>query len=242
MQEHARVLRADLISIASSLDAAKSLYDYEPTRFESLMRLQASLHGLQSAYLLDKNGNVIVRTEVDPTVKTVMPTPAAIDEARKETAVLLQPGQSNQVGGLLKLRSYDETYLYIVRLLDKQVLDNLKLARDSAMEYRELENNRSDVQMGFAIIFGGMSIVFLLGAMWIGLSFANYLVAPIRHLINCRRSGGARRPQRRRARWSHDRRHLQPGRFLQQDDRGTQEPAARADLGVGGGRKKAPVH
>jgi two-component system nitrogen regulation sensor histidine kinase NtrY len=184
MQEHARALRADLISIASSLDAAKPLYDYEPTRFESLMRLQASLHGLQSAYLLDKNANVIVRSELDPTVKAVMPSPAAIDEARKEAAVLLQPGQSNQVGGLLKLRTYDETYLYIVRLLDKQVLDNLKLARDSAMEYRELENNRSDVQMGFAIIFGGMSVVFLLGAMWVGLSFANYLVAPIRHLIN----------------------------------------------------------
>lgn len=184
MQEHARVLRADLISIATSLDAAKPLYDYEPTRFENLVRLQASLHGLQSAYLLDKNGNVIVRSDIDPNVKTVMPTVEAINEARKETAVLLQPGQSNQVGGLLKLRTYDETYLYIVRLLDKQVLDNLKLARDSAMEYRELENNRSDVQIGFAMIFGGMSLVFLLGAMWIGLSFANYLVAPIRHLIN----------------------------------------------------------
>ncbi|WP_210162671.1 sensor histidine kinase NtrY-like [Pleomorphomonas koreensis] len=183
MQEHARVLRSDLISIATSLDAAKPLYDYEPTRFETLMRLQASLHGLQSAYLLDKNANVILRTDIDPSVTTVMPPPTAIEEARKGAAVLLQPGQSNQVGGLLKLRTYDETYLYIVRLLDKQVLDNLQLARDSAMEYRELENNRSDVQIGFAMIFGGMSVVFLLGAMWIGLSFANRLVAPIRHLI-----------------------------------------------------------
>ncbi|MBS1167179.1 MAG: walK [Proteobacteria bacterium] len=184
MQEHARVLRADLISIATSLDAAKPLYDYEPTRFENLVRLQASLHGLQSAYLLDKDGKIILRSDIDPNIKTVMPTVEAINEARKEVAVLLQPGQSNQVGGLLKLRAYDETYLYIVRLLDKQVLDNLKLARDSAMEYRELENNRSDVQIGFAMIFGGMSLVFLLGAMWVGLSFANYLVAPIRHLIN----------------------------------------------------------
>lgn len=183
MQEHSRVLRADLISIATSLDAAKALYDYEPTRFENLMRLQATLHGLQSAYLLDKNGNVIIRAESDPSVKTVMPPPRAVEQAAKETAVLLQPGQSNQVGGLLKLKAYDETYLYIVRLLDKQVLDNLQLARDSAMEYRELENNRSDVQIGFAMIFAGMSIIFLLGAMWIGLSFANRLVAPIRQLI-----------------------------------------------------------
>ncbi len=183
MQEHSRVLRADLISIATSLDAAKPLYDYEPSRFESLMRLQASLHGLNGAFLLDDKANVILRTEIDSNKTTVMPPARAMEEARKETAVLLQPGQTNQVGGLLKLKAYDNTYLYIVRLLDKQVLDNLQLARDSAMEYRELENNRSDVQMGFAIIFGGMSVVFLLGAMWIGLSFANRLVAPIRHLI-----------------------------------------------------------
>lgn len=184
MQEHARVLRSDLINIATSLDAARPLYDYEPSRFDQLMRAQASLHGLQSAYLLDEKGTVILRTDIDPSIKPYMPNDKAMEEARKEGAVLLSPGNTNQVGGLLKLKAYDNTFLYIVRLLDPQVLDNLKLARDAAVEYRELESNRADIQIGFAMIFAGLSIVFLLGAMWIGLAFANHLVEPIRQLIN----------------------------------------------------------
>ena len=184
MQEHARVLRSDLINIATALDAARSLYDYEPSRFDQLLRLQASLHGLQSAYLLDETGKVILRSDIDPNVKPLMPNDKAMEEARKEGAVLISPGNTNQVGGLLKLKAYDNTFLYIVRLLDPQVLDNLKLARDAAVEYRELETNRSDVQIGFAMIFAGLSIVFLLGAMWIGLAFANHLVSPIRRLID----------------------------------------------------------
>ncbi|WP_237155574.1 sensor histidine kinase NtrY-like [Oryzibacter oryziterrae] len=184
MQEHARVLRGDLIGIATALDAAKPLYDYEPTRFDQLLRAQASLHGLQSVFLLDDKATIILRTDIDPSVQTVMPSLATMAEAKKEGAILIAPGDTNQVGGILKLKAYDNTYLYLVRLLDPVVLNNLKLARESAMEYRELEANRSDVQMGYAVIFAGLSVVFLLGAIWIGLSFANRLVTPIRHLID----------------------------------------------------------
>jgi two-component system nitrogen regulation sensor histidine kinase NtrY len=184
MQEHARVLRSDLINIATALDAARSLYDYEPSRFDELLRLQASLHGLQSAFLIDDKGTVILRTDINPDIKTLMPNDRAMEEARKEGAVLISPGNTNQVGGLLKLKAYENTFLYIVRLLDPQVLSNLSLARDAAVEYRELESNRTDVQLGFAMVFAGLSIVFLLGAMWIGLAFATHLVSPIRQLIS----------------------------------------------------------
>jgi two-component system nitrogen regulation sensor histidine kinase NtrY len=183
MQEHARVLRGDLIGIATALDAAKPLYDYEPGRFDAVMQAQASLRGVQGAYLLDAKGTVILRTEVDPDMKTIMPPARAMEEADKGGAVLISPGDSNQVGGVLKLKAYDETFLYVVRVLDAKVLDNLRLARESAVEYRQLEASRADVQIGFGLVFAGLTVVFLLGAVWLGLSFANGLVAPIRRLI-----------------------------------------------------------
>ncbi len=184
IQEHARVLRGDLIGVASALDAAKPLYDYEPVRFDGLMQAQASLRGLTSTYLLDPKGAVILRTEMDPSQKTIMPPDRAIAQADKGDAVLIAPGDSNQVGGVLKLKAYDNVYLYVVRLLDAKVLDNLRLARESAVEYRELEASRGDIQVGFGLVFAGLTVVFLLSAIWLGLSFANGLVAPIRRLID----------------------------------------------------------
>ncbi|WP_210215646.1 sensor histidine kinase NtrY-like [Mongoliimonas terrestris] len=183
MQEHTRVLRADLIGIATALDSAKPLYDFEPRRFDSFFEAQATLRGLQSAYLLDKEGTVLLRTERDPLARTIMPPQRAMTDAQKGGAVLISPGSSNQVGGILKLKSYDETYLYVVRMLDATVLDNLRLARESAVEYRQLEASRKTLQWRSAMVFAALALVFLLGAVWLGLSFANRLVAPIRRLI-----------------------------------------------------------
>ncbi|HUG62599.1 MAG TPA: PAS domain-containing sensor histidine kinase, partial [Methylomirabilota bacterium] len=129
MQEHSRVLRGDLIGIASALDQAKPLYDFEPRRFDAVFEAQASLRGVHGAYMLDADGVVLLRTEFDPRTRTIMPPAQAMSEAKKGAPVLISPGSSNQVGGLLQLKAYEETYLYVVRLLDPTVLDNLRLAR-----------------------------------------------------------------------------------------------------------------
>jgi len=184
MEEHSRVLRGDLVGIASAVDASKPLYDYEPIRFEAGFEAQASLRGVQAAFLLDPTGKVIVRSILTPGFDVIMPPKRALDEATKGAPVLISPGPtSSQVGGLLKLRAYDDVYLYIARELNAEVLDNLRLARESAVEYRELESNRSQVQTGFVLVFGGLTLVLLLCASWLGLAFANGLVAPIRRLI-----------------------------------------------------------
>ncbi|ODN71373.1 Methyl-accepting chemotaxis protein I [Methylobrevis pamukkalensis] len=184
MDEHSRVLRGDLVGIATAADAAKALYDYEPTRFEAGFEAQASLRGVQAAYLLDPSGKVILRSEFAPGARVFMPPPAALKEAEKGGPVLISPGQTtSQVGGLLKLKAYTDTYLYVVRDLNPEVLDNLRLARESAFEYKQLESNRSAVQTAFVLVFMGLTLTLLLCAIWLGLAFANGLVSPIRRLI-----------------------------------------------------------
>ncbi|MBH0237016.1 sensor histidine kinase NtrY-like [Methylobrevis albus] len=183
MQEHAGVLRGDLIGIATAVDAAKPLYDFEPSRFEQGFEAQSSLRGVQGAFLLDADGNIILRNQLQPDTEVIMPPARAMAEAAKGSPVLISPGASNQVGGVLKLKAYEDTYLYVVRSLDAVVLDNLRLARESAVEYRQLEASRSDVQTVFGLVFAGLTLIMLLGAIWLGLAFSTGLVAPIRRLI-----------------------------------------------------------
>jgi two-component system, NtrC family, nitrogen regulation sensor histidine kinase NtrY len=53
----------------------------------------------------------------------------------------------------------------------------------SISQYAELEARRVGVQIAFALMFTVIALTVLLSAVWIGLSFANLLVAPIRRLI-----------------------------------------------------------
>ena len=90
---------------------------------------------------------------------------------------------ANYVAAIIKLRGYQDTYLYIARLLDPRVLAQLNATREGVAQYADLEARRVGVQIAFGLMYTVISLIVLLSAVWIGLNFANYLVAPIRRLI-----------------------------------------------------------
>ena len=65
-----------------------------------------------------------------------------------------------------------------------EVLRQLAMAADNVTQYRALEATRFGIQLAFGILYLGVALVVLLSAIWLGISFANRLVAPIRRLID----------------------------------------------------------
>jgi two-component system nitrogen regulation sensor histidine kinase NtrY len=59
----------------------------------------------------------------------------------------------------------------------------LRATQDTVGEYANLEARRLGIQVAFALMFAVIALIVLLSAAWIGLDFANRLVAPIRRLI-----------------------------------------------------------
>lgn len=183
LQEHAQVLRGDLIAMANDVDRAKSVYDFEPTRFDSFFEAQASLRTLPAAFLLKSDGTVVTRTVVNNDSKVLMPPATAFTQAAKGEPVLIAPGASSQVGGVIKLVAYDDIYLYVARAMDPRVVDYLRIAQEGAREYHDLEKSRFGVQIAFALVYIGVALVLLLSSIWMGFGFANTMVSPIRRLI-----------------------------------------------------------
>lgn len=183
LQEHARVLRGDLIAMASDIDRAKAVYDFEPTRFDSFFQTQTTLRALGGAFLMKPDGTVITRVVISPDVEVLLPPVEAFEQAKGGEPVLIAPGVSNLVGGVMKLSAYDDMYLYVTRPMDKRVVDYMRLAEDGASQYTRMEQSRFGVQVAFALVYTGVTLVLLLSSIWIGFGFANMLVAPIRRLI-----------------------------------------------------------
>lgn len=184
LQEHARVLRGDLIAMKTDLDRAKSVYDFEPTRFDQFFRTQVSLRGILAAYILNQNGEVVTRVVLDPNAEIPLPPADSLFKAQSGDPILIAPGTSNLVGGVMNLSAYDGFVLYAVRRLDPRVVEYLGLAESGALQYQQMENSRFGVQVAFALVYLGVALVLLLSAIWIGFGFANQLVSPIRTLIS----------------------------------------------------------
>ncbi len=183
VREHAQFARADSIATAIELARAKTLYDQSRDQFRQFLAAQASIRGLPAVMLIDKDLNVI--EQVDSQVSHIFSKPspdvlASVNDTEPQVAMFLD---ANYVAAIIKLRGYTDTYLYIARLLDPRVLAQLNATREGVAQYADLESRRVGVQIAFGLMYTVISLIVLLSAVWIGLNFANYLVAPIRRLI-----------------------------------------------------------
>jgi two-component system, NtrC family, nitrogen regulation sensor histidine kinase NtrY len=184
VQEHSRVLAIDLLAIAGEFNRVQPDLAQNQEAIAAYLSNQAQLRGLSAVELVRRNGSVIIAGETTTNLDVPPPPPSAFFETEDGRPSLIAPGTTNLVGGLVKLTGFDDAYLYLARPIDPRVTRYVRLTEENAAEYNQLQENRFGVQVAFAILFVGMALVMLLSAVWIGLGFANRLVAPIRRLIS----------------------------------------------------------
>lgn len=184
VQEHTRVLANDVISIAADFNRAGTNLAFDQSRVRTYLSTQARLRRLTAILLLDENAKVIARSPGPETDKLPIPSPAALAGLGEDEVALQNRGLSNIAGAAMKLGSYDtNTYLYLVRALNPEVLEYVLLVNERAAEYQQLEQTRFGVQIAFGLLYIGIALIVLLSAIWLGINFANRLVSPIRRLM-----------------------------------------------------------
>jgi two-component system nitrogen regulation sensor histidine kinase NtrY len=184
VNEHLQFLRADCITIAIELARAKPLFEQNREQFHQFLTAQSNIRGLPAVIMIDGNLNVVEQSSAD--IGQTFVTPArdvlkASNETEPQLALFLD---ANYVAAIIKLQAYADMYLYVARILDPQVVAQLRATRAGLTQYAELEAQRLGIQAAFALMYTVIALIVLLSAVWIGLNFANYLVAPIRRLID----------------------------------------------------------
>ncbi|HZD90621.1 MAG TPA: PAS domain-containing sensor histidine kinase [Pseudolabrys sp.] len=183
LRDHAQIVRSDIMVMAFDLARAEPLLKDDPAKLRQFLTFQASVRGLAAAIVLDKNLHVVARADVKTNETFAIPPRDALPHiTTKQPQVVLLP-DTNYVAAVVKLAKYDDLYLYVTRLLDPRVVPQLQATRQSVTEYAQLEQRRVGVQVAFALMYTVIALIVLLSAVWIGLNFANRLVAPIRRLI-----------------------------------------------------------
>jgi two-component system nitrogen regulation sensor histidine kinase NtrY len=183
VSEHAEAIRGDLLAMAFDLGRAKSIFDSDRDQFQKIVSAQAAGRNLSAAILLKSDGSTVDKAAVTVDKKVVLPTPDLLAEVNEtEPRVALIP-EDNHLAAVVKLRGYDDIYLYGARILDPRVVAQLRATQESVGEFANLEARRLGIQIAFGLMFAIIALIVLLASAWIGLDFANRLVAPIRRLI-----------------------------------------------------------
>jgi len=180
--EHAQLIRDDILGMASDMARARPLYDQDRGTFRQLLTSSAVARNLPGAMLIDKDCNVLETAQTGITQNFATPPPEFlknVGENEPEIAV-----ESNYVAAVIRLRAYNDTFLYVARLLDPRVVTQLNETQASVTEYAAIEARRLGIQVSFALMFAVIALTILMASILIGLNFANWLVAPIRRLMS----------------------------------------------------------
>ncbi len=187
LQEHGQVIRSDITAMARDLERAHSLFDADPTKFQRIFRAQTALRGLAGAFIIDGKLTIISSALRDKGASFEGPTRDAMEQAAANELVLMSPGTTNQVRALVKLKVFDDAFLFVFRFVDQKVIDHLRKTQAGKVEYNTMEERRYGVQLTFALMYVGVALIFLLAAIWFGFWFADRLVSPIGMLIGAAR-------------------------------------------------------
>ena len=183
VNEHAEAIRGDLLAMAYDLGRAKPIFDQDRDQFQKIISAQAAGRNLSAALLIKSDGSTVDRAGATVDKKVVLPTADLLAEVNEtEPRVALIP-EDNHLAAVVKLRGYDDMYLYAARILDPRVVAQLRATQDSVGEFANLEARRLGIQIAFGLMFAVIALIVLLSSAWLGLDFANRLVAPIRRLI-----------------------------------------------------------
>jgi two-component system nitrogen regulation sensor histidine kinase NtrY len=186
--EHAQRIRGDVLGMANDISHAQPLFypenGWTRATFRELLTSSAAERKLPSAVLIDKDRNVLESAQTGIQLAFAPPPPeilSSVGDTEPEISVI---PEQNYVAAVIRLRAFTDTFLYVARPLDPEVVAQLTQTEASAIEYARLESQRLGIQVAFALMFAVIALTILMASVLIGLNFANWLVAPIRNLMS----------------------------------------------------------
>jgi two-component system nitrogen regulation sensor histidine kinase NtrY len=183
LRDHAQIVRSDIMVMATEIARAKPVFEPDHEKLQQYLTFQASVRGLAAAIVIDKDLKVVARADIKINQTFAMPPHDALPRIGETDPQMVLLPDTNYVAAVVKLHGFPDDYLYLTRLLDPNVVPQLQATRASVTEYAAIEARRFGVQIAFALMYTVIALTVLLSAVWIGLNFANRLVAPIRRLI-----------------------------------------------------------
>ena len=174
---------SDVTLMSVGLNRASGFYYSNPNRFKNIMRSEKILRRVDDVYLIDSLGNILLSDARDITEDFVIPADQDFDQALEGKPVFISENLENKTTVMTKLTSLVDTYLYISRNIDPEILRYLNETEQAVSFYYSVENSQTGIKVTFAVIYIIVVTLLLFLSTSIAITFASRLTKPIINLI-----------------------------------------------------------
>ena len=173
---------ADLVTISEQLGSARSLFGNR-IQFNEALAQVGDIFGYPAIYILNGQGEVLARAESAEAPPYLAPPREYLEQAAEGG----QPPQDvtqnpDAVRSIIALPAFGDAYLYLVRPLESGLVERMSTSLESIQAYREAQESRARIQSTFILSYLETALLVLVGAVWMGMSAASSISAPIGRL------------------------------------------------------------
>ena len=183
LEESKENVLSDVILMSVGLNRASGFYYSNPNRFKNIMRSEKLLRRIDDVYLIDSLGNILLSDVRDITEEFVVPSDEDYDQVLEGKPVFISDSLENKTTVMTKLNTLVDTYLYISRNIDPEILRYLNETEQAVSFYYSVENSQTGIKVTFAIIYIIVVTLLLFLSTSIAITFASRLTKPIINLI-----------------------------------------------------------
>ena len=177
-------IEADILLMVLDINNKPGLFYDNPKRFLNILTTQRLFRKLDEVHLLDSAGNIIMSNIVDASMEFIPPPEEAFISSLDGKPVRITDPQTNRTSALIKLSNFIDTYLYIVKFMDPQLINYLTETGDAISFYYSVQDRKTGIKITFAVIYVLIVSLLLFLSVTIAINFASRLTRPIINLIN----------------------------------------------------------
>jgi len=182
VDEKRNKVESDIIMAAFDLNKNYNIYQKEDkTNFQRFLDTQRIIRNLDQIHLIDINKNAIMSSSntgyipvEDRAFKMVL---------NDDRPLKIINTFENKSAAIIKLSSYPNTFLYVVRFLDEEISKYLLESEQAINFYYTVENKRTGIQISFALIYLVVVSLLLFLSISIAIKFSSRFFRSINNLI-----------------------------------------------------------
>jgi two-component system nitrogen regulation sensor histidine kinase NtrY len=176
-------LHDDLWTMANDVNRAAPAFKQSPVEFSRFLEVQASYRNFPAVYLIDHDGRILAHAEVVSPPPFLAPPASTLADADKGDMPVREFDDTDQIRAVLRLKAFDDAYLYAVRPVEKGILAHLRETEGSLSAYRDTAANRGRIKAAFELSYLETALLVLIGAVWVGMAAASSISAPVARLV-----------------------------------------------------------
>ena len=182
VQEVRNKIEADIILIAFDTNKSIKFLNNNKSEYLRFLRTQKLIRGVDEIHIINENKTLLYSSELPN--KYIPPVDKALNLVLDDDRPLkIINAPSNISAAIIRLQSFDNAFLYVVKYLDKNISAYLEESQEAINFYYNVEERSTGIKISFAIIYIIIVSLLLFISISIAIRFSSRFFRSINNLI-----------------------------------------------------------